>query len=154
MRSEQRYARLLSCSWSRTGIARQLGREAFYFCYDFVLIASCLFKKESPLMERKTPKIDSKWPMRKTSPLFFFFFACFFQRSLTLLHWLNNRRRVITALAYLLEFPLASLTSLSLALLPFTTMVALLSTGARIRLKVGLCVWALPEASLKGSSIK
>ncbi|GJX61172.1 transposon ty3-I gag-pol polyprotein [Tanacetum coccineum] len=34
---------------------------------DFVLIASCLFKKERvPLTERKTPGIDSQWPMRKT----------------------------------------------------------------------------------------
>ncbi|KAI3664751.1 hypothetical protein L1987_89463 [Smallanthus sonchifolius] len=45
--------------------------------------------------------------------------------------------RVITTLAFVLEFPLASLTSLSLALPPFTTMAVSLSTGARIRLKVG-----------------
>ncbi|GKA42458.1 hypothetical protein Tco_0735118 [Tanacetum coccineum] len=44
--------------------------------------------------------------------------------------------RVITTLAFVLEFPLASLTSLSLALLPFTTMAVSLSTGARIRLKL------------------
>lgn len=61
---------------------------------------------------------------------------------------------MITTLAFVLEFPLASLTSLSLALLPFTTMAVSLSTGARIRLKVGSCVCALPRASLKESSIK
>ncbi|GKA43530.1 hypothetical protein Tco_0736254 [Tanacetum coccineum] len=45
---------------------------------DFVLIALCLFKKERvPLTERKTPGIDSQWPMRKTSPLFLLFFFAF-----------------------------------------------------------------------------
>ncbi|GJZ70218.1 hypothetical protein Tco_0633768 [Tanacetum coccineum] len=38
--------------------------------------------------------------------------------------------RVITTLAFMLEFPLASLTSLSLALLLFTTMAVSLSTRA------------------------
>lgn len=61
--------------------------------------------------------------------------------------------RVRKTLAFVLEFPLASLTSLSLAaLLPSTTMAVSLSTG--IRQKVGSCVCALPRASLTESERK
>ncbi|GKA87095.1 hypothetical protein Tco_0808806 [Tanacetum coccineum] len=46
--------------------------------------------------------------------------------------FIRQDRRVITTLTFVLEFPLASLTSLSLALLLFTIMAVSLSTGAQI----------------------
>lgn len=49
---------------------------------------------------------------------------------------------------------LVSLTYLCLAWLLYTKMAVSLSTGARIRLKVGSCICALPRASLKESEIQ